>query len=66
MNLLRGFGKGSGFEITSIFFYQVRNFTGFLETVVRHKAQEDEVAVHRVTTVDEFKGEQFPGKNLRG
>ncbi len=30
----------------------------FLETVVRHKAQEDEVAVHLVTTEDEFRSEQ--------
>ncbi len=39
-------------------FYQMRNFMEFLETVVKHKAQEDEVAVHLVTTEDEFKGEQ--------
>lgn len=39
-------------------FYQVRNFMEFLETVVKHKAQDEEVAVHLVTTEDEFKGEQ--------
>jgi ATP-dependent Lon protease len=39
-------------------YYQIRNFMEFLETVVKHKAQEDEVAVHLVTTADEFKSEQ--------
>lgn len=39
-------------------FYQMRNFMEFLETVVRHKAPDEEVAVHLVTTEDEFKGEQ--------
>jgi ATP-dependent Lon protease len=39
-------------------YYQIRNFMEFLETVVKHKAQEDEVAVHLVTTEDEFKCEQ--------
>jgi ATP-dependent Lon protease len=39
-------------------FYQVRNFMEFLETVVKHKAQDEEVSVHLVTTEDEFKGEQ--------
>jgi len=39
-------------------FYQIRNFMEFLETVVKHKAQDDEVAVHLVTTEDDFKGEQ--------
>jgi ATP-dependent Lon protease len=39
-------------------FYQVRNFMEFLETVVKHKAQDEEVAVHLLTTEDEFKGEQ--------
>jgi ATP-dependent Lon protease len=39
-------------------FYQVRNFMEFLETVVKHKAPDEEVAVHLVTTEDEFKGEQ--------
>lgn len=39
-------------------FYQVRNFMEFLETVVKHKAPDEEVAVHLVTTEDTFKGEQ--------
>ena len=39
-------------------FYQVRNFMEFLETVVKHKAQDEEIAVHLVTTEDEFKGVQ--------
>jgi len=39
-------------------YYQIRNFMEFLETVVKHKAKEDEVAVHLVTTEDEFKSEQ--------
>ncbi|MCC6503794.1 MAG: BREX system Lon protease-like protein BrxL [Deltaproteobacteria bacterium] len=39
-------------------FYQMRNFMEFLETVVKHKSPDEEVAVHLVTTKDEFKGEQ--------
>lgn len=39
-------------------FYQVRNFMELLETVVKHKAPDEEVSVHLVTTEDEFKGEQ--------
>jgi ATP-dependent Lon protease len=39
-------------------FYQMRNFMEFLETVVKHKAQDEEVSIHLVTTEDEFKGEQ--------
>ena len=39
-------------------FYQMRNFMEFLETVVKHKATEEEVSVHLMTTEDEFKGEQ--------
>ena len=39
-------------------FYQIRNFMEFLETLVRQKPIEAEVAVHLVTIEDEFKGEQ--------
>lgn len=39
-------------------FYQIRNFMEFLETIVKHKAQDEEVTVHLVTMEDEFKGEQ--------
>lgn len=39
-------------------FYQMRNFMEFLETVVRCKAPDEEVAVHLLTTEDEFKSEQ--------
>ena len=39
-------------------FYQLRNFMEFLETVVKHKAPDEEVSVHLVTTEDEFKGDQ--------
>lgn len=39
-------------------FYQIRNFMEFLETVVKCKSQEEEVAVHLVTLEDEFKAEQ--------
>jgi len=42
-------------------FYQMRNFMEFLETVVKQKAPDEEVAVHLVTTEDEFKGEQQKG-----
>jgi ATP-dependent Lon protease len=39
-------------------YYQIRNFMEFLETVVKQKPKEDEVAVHLVTIEDEFKGDQ--------
>ncbi len=39
-------------------FYQMRNFMEFIETVVKHKAPDEEVAVHLVTMADEFKAEQ--------
>jgi len=42
-------------------FYQARNFMEFLETVARQKADDEEIAVHLVTTEDEFKGEQQRG-----
>lgn len=38
-------------------FYQMRNFMELLETVVKHKAPDEEVTVHLVTTEDEFKSE---------
>jgi len=40
------------------FFYQVRNFMELVETVVKQKSREEEVAVHLVTSEDEFKGDQ--------
>lgn len=39
-------------------FYQVRNFMELLETIVKNKSEDDEVVVHLLTTLDEFKGEQ--------
>ena len=39
-------------------FYQVRNLMEFLETVAKQKEQDEEIAVHLITTEDEFKGEQ--------
>lgn len=39
-------------------FYQLRNFMELLETVVKHKASDEEVAVHLVTMEDDFKSEQ--------
>ncbi len=39
-------------------FYQIRNFMEFLETVVKHKAYDEEVTVHLVTVEDENRGEQ--------
>ncbi|MGB7512146.1 MAG: BREX system Lon protease-like protein BrxL [Pelodictyon phaeoclathratiforme] len=39
-------------------FYQVRNLMEFIETVVKHKPMEEEVAVHVITTKDDFKGDQ--------
>lgn len=39
-------------------FYQMRNLMEFLETVAKHKPKEEEVAVHLITTEDEFKSDQ--------
>ncbi len=39
-------------------YYQIRNFMEFLETVVKHKAPDEEVDVHLVTIEDESRGEQ--------
>ncbi len=39
-------------------FYQARNFMEFLETIARHKAEDEEIAVHLVTVEDEFNGDQ--------
>jgi len=39
-------------------FYQMRNFMELLETILRMKSREDEVAVHLLTTEDEFRGAQ--------
>lgn len=60
--LLGPYLKGASFiTVTDPYirlFYQMRNFMEFLETVVKHKAQDEEVLVHLVTTEDEFKSEQ--------
>ncbi|MBK8989548.1 MAG: BREX system Lon protease-like protein BrxL [Chloroflexi bacterium] len=39
--------------------HQIRNFMEFLETVVRHKAEGEEVEVHLVTIQDEFSDNQI-------
>lgn len=39
-------------------FYQVRNLMEFLETVVKYKTNEDEVAVHLITIQDEWEASQ--------
>lgn len=39
-------------------FYQAKNVMEFIETVVKHKAPEDEVNVHLVTAPDEFRSEK--------
>jgi ATP-dependent Lon protease len=39
-------------------FYQIRNLMEFLETIVKYKAQEDEVEVHAITCEDDYKSPQ--------
>jgi len=39
-------------------FYQIRNLMELLECVARHKAEDAEVAVHLLTTKDEYKSNQ--------
>ena len=54
---LRGANKITVTDPYVHLFYQTRNFMEFLETVVKHKRREEEVAVRLITTEDEFKGE---------
>jgi|TARA_R110000823_G_scaffold222648_1_gene350971 ATP-dependent Lon protease len=60
-SLLGPYLKGAGqITVTDPYirlFYQIRNFMEFLEMIVKGKADEDEPAVHLITTRDEFKGE---------
>ncbi|EGL53072.1 hypothetical protein MAMP_00232 [Methylophaga aminisulfidivorans MP] len=39
-------------------FYQIRNVMELLETIVKFKSDDEEVAVHLITVEDDFKGEQ--------
>lgn len=39
-------------------FYQARNLMELLETVLKHKSEEDEITVSLITVEDEFKGDQ--------
>jgi ATP-dependent Lon protease len=39
-------------------FYQIRNLMEFLETVVKYKLPDEEAAVHLITVMDDFKGDQ--------
>ena len=39
-------------------FHQIRNIMEFLETVIKHRATGDEIAVHLITVEDESKGER--------
>jgi ATP-dependent Lon protease len=42
-------------------FHQARNLMEFVETVIRQKARDEEVEIHLITTIDEFKGESQVG-----
>ena len=55
---LRGAGKITITDPYIRLFYQVRNLMEFLESVVKQKGQDEEIAVHLITIEDEFKGEQ--------
>ncbi|MDI9818665.1 MULTISPECIES: BREX system Lon protease-like protein BrxL [unclassified Legionella] len=61
-SLLGAYIKGaSAITVTDPYirlFYQIKNFMEFLETLVKLKAQDEEISVHLVTTEDDFKGEQ--------
>jgi ATP-dependent Lon protease len=39
-------------------FYQIKNLMELLETVIKQKAEEEEISVHLITTEDDLKGEQ--------
>ena len=55
---LRGASKITVTDPYIRMFYQERNFMEFIETVVKHTAQDEEISVHLITTEDEFKGDQ--------
>ncbi|MDF1582813.1 MAG: BREX system Lon protease-like protein BrxL [Methyloprofundus sp.] len=55
---LKGAGKITITDPNIRLLHQVRNLMEFLETVVKYKPQDEEVAVHLVTSEDEFKAEQ--------
>lgn len=55
---LRGASKITVTDPYIRLFYQIRNFMEFIETVVKYKAQDEEVSVHLITTEDEFNGDQ--------
>jgi len=55
---LRGASKITVTDPYIRLFHQTRNLMEFVETVVKYKADEDEVAIHLITTLDDFKGEQ--------
>lgn len=55
---LRGASKITVTDPYIRMFYQVRNFMEFLETLVKNKAEDEEVAVHLVTMEDEYNGEK--------
>ncbi len=61
-SLLGPYLKGAGkITITDPYirlFFQARNLMEFLETIARHKADEDEIEVHLITVKDEFKAPQ--------
>lgn len=55
---LRGASKITVTDPYIRIFYQIRNFMEFLETVIKHRATGDEIAVHLITGEDEFRPEQ--------
>ncbi|RUU97103.1 BREX system Lon protease-like protein BrxL [Mesorhizobium sp. M6A.T.Cr.TU.017.01.1.1] len=55
---VKGAGKITVTDPYIRLFYQVRNLMEFIETVVKHKAPEDEVDVHLVTARDDLKADQ--------
>ena len=55
---LRGANKVTVTDPYIRMFHQIRNFMELLESIVKHKPVDEEVAVHLITTVDDFKAEQ--------
>ena len=55
---LRGVSKITITDPYIRLFYQIRNLMEFIETALKFKAQDEEIAVHLITSEDDFKADQ--------
>ena len=55
---LRGVSKITITDPYIRLFYQIRNLMEFIETALKFKAQDEEIAIHLITSEDDFKADQ--------